>query len=52
MNQEQDPFDSKSQKSLSIQDIPNTFVASFIYELPFGKGKIAPQLPQSRCSLA
>lgn len=35
----QDPFDSKSQKSLSIQDIPNTFVTSFIYELPFGKDK-------------
>ncbi len=39
VNQEQDPFDSKSQKSLSIQDIPNTFVASFLYEFPFGKGK-------------
>ncbi len=37
--QEQDPFNSKSQKSLSIQDIPNTFVTSFLYELPFGKGK-------------
>ncbi len=35
----QDPFDSKSQKSLSIQDIPHTFVTSFLYELPFGKGK-------------
>ena len=37
--QEQDPFDSKSQKSLSIQDIPNTFVSSFLYELPFGENK-------------
>ncbi len=35
----QDPFNSKSQKALSIQDIPNTFVVSYIYELPFGKGK-------------
>ena len=35
----QDPFDSKSQKSLSIQDIPHTFVTSFIYELPFGKNQ-------------
>ncbi len=39
VNQEQDPFSSKSQKALSIQDIPNTFVGSFLYELPFGKGK-------------
>ena len=37
--QEQDPFNSKSQKSLSIQDIPHTFVTSFLYELPFGNGK-------------
>ena len=37
--QEQDPFDSKSQKALSIQDIPNTFVTSFLYEFPFGKDK-------------
>lgn len=35
----QDPFNSKSQKSLSIQDIPNMFVSSFLYELPFGKNK-------------
>jgi Carboxypeptidase regulatory-like domain len=27
------------EKSLSIQDIPHTFVVSYIYELPFGKGK-------------
>lgn len=39
VNQEQDPSNSKSQKSLSIQDIPNTFVVSYLYELPFGKGK-------------
>ena len=39
INQEQNPFDSKSQKALSIQDIPNTFVVSYIYELPFGKNK-------------
>ena len=39
IQQIQDPFDSKSQKSLSIQDIPNTFVSSFLAELPFGKGK-------------
>ncbi len=39
VNQEQNPFDSKSTKALSIQDIPNTFVLSYLYELPFGKGK-------------
>ncbi len=39
VNQEQNPFNSKSQKSLSAQDIPNTFVTSFIYEFPFGKNK-------------
>lgn len=39
VQQVQDPFDSKSQKSLSIQDIPHTFVTSFLAELPFGKGK-------------
>ncbi len=39
INQEQNPFDSKSQKALSIQDIPNTFVVSYLYELPFGQNK-------------
>ena len=39
ISQEQNPFDSKSQKARSIQDIPNTFVTSFIYEFPFGAGK-------------
>lgn len=39
VTQEQNPFDSKSQKALSIQDIPQTFVVSYLYELPFGKGK-------------
>ncbi len=39
VNQEQDPSDPKSTKALSIQDIPHTFVVSYIYELPFGKGK-------------
>ena len=37
--QEQDPANPKTTKALSIQDIPNTFVVSYIYELPFGKGK-------------
>ena len=39
VTQIQNPFDSKSQKSLSIQDIPNTFVVSYLYELPFGRDK-------------
>lgn len=39
VNQEQDPTNPKSIKALSIQDIPHTFVVSYIYELPFGKGK-------------
>ena len=39
INQEQNPFDPKSTKSLSIQDIPNTLVVSYVYELPFGQNK-------------
>ena len=39
VNQEQDPSNPKTTKALSIQDIPNTFVVSYIYELPFGKNK-------------
>ncbi len=39
INQEQNPSNPKSTKSLSIQDIPNTFVMSYLYELPFGLNK-------------
>ena len=35
----QNPFNLKGEKGLSIQDVPQNFVASFIYELPFGQGK-------------
>lgn len=35
----QNSFNLKQEKSYSIQDIPHTFVVSYIYELPFGKGK-------------
>jgi hypothetical protein len=35
----QNPFNLKSEKSLSYQDIPHTLVVSYIYELPVGKGK-------------
>ncbi|MDQ2777869.1 MAG: carboxypeptidase-like regulatory domain-containing protein [Acidobacteriota bacterium] len=35
----QNPFNLKGEKSLSNQDIPQNLVLSYIYELPFGKGK-------------
>lgn len=40
VNQEQDPFNHRNAKSLSIQDIPQTFVLSYIYELPFGRNRL------------
>ena len=39
VNQEQDPSNPKSIKALSIQDIPHTFVVSYIYQLPFGQNQ-------------
>ena len=35
----QNPYDHKAEKAVSNQDIPNNFVASYIYELPVGRGK-------------
>jgi hypothetical protein len=35
----QNIFDTRSEVTLSNQDITNNFVASYLYELPFGKGK-------------
>jgi hypothetical protein len=35
----QDPYNLYLEKSISSQDIPQNVTASFIYELPFGKGK-------------
>jgi Carboxypeptidase regulatory-like domain len=35
----QNSFNLKNEKSLSYQDIPHTFVMSYIYELPVGKGR-------------
>lgn len=35
----QDPYNLYLEKSISSQDIPQNFVGSFIYELPFGKGR-------------
>jgi hypothetical protein len=35
----QDPFNLKGEKSVSALDFPQIFVASYVYELPFGKNK-------------
>ena len=35
----QNPYNLKGEKSLSFQDIPQTFVLSYLYELPVGPGK-------------
>ncbi|MBZ5725306.1 MAG: carboxypeptidase-like regulatory domain-containing protein [Acidobacteriia bacterium] len=35
----QNPFDKNGEKAISNQDVPHTFVMSYIYELPVGKGK-------------
>ena len=35
----QNSYNLKGEKSLSYQDIPHTFVVSYIYELPVGKGR-------------
>jgi hypothetical protein len=35
----QNSYNLKNEKSLSYQDIPHTFVVSYVYELPVGKGK-------------
>lgn len=37
--QVQNPDNLHQEKAISIQDIPNTFVVSYLYELPFGHGK-------------
>ncbi len=37
--QDQNVFDHRQEKSISLQNIPNTFVASYLYELPVGKGR-------------
>ncbi|HEY6448068.1 MAG TPA: carboxypeptidase-like regulatory domain-containing protein [Acidobacteriaceae bacterium] len=37
--QVQDPANLHMEKAISVQDVPQTFVASYVYELPFGKGK-------------
>jgi hypothetical protein len=35
----QDPENLRGEKAVSSEDIPNTFVVTYIYELPVGKGK-------------
>ncbi|MGA2809790.1 MAG: TonB-dependent receptor [Candidatus Acidiferrum sp.] len=35
----QEPLNHKDDKSISTQDIPNTFVLSYLYQLPVGPGK-------------
>jgi hypothetical protein len=35
----QNPYNLKSEKALSFQDVPQNFVVSYLYELPVGKGK-------------
>lgn len=42
-----DPYNRKLEWSLSSMDVAQRFVASFVYELPFGKGKaLFNQLPR------
>ena len=35
----QNPYNLKAERALSIGDVPSNFVASYLYELPIGKGK-------------
>lgn len=35
----QDPTNMRAEKSISQQDLPQEFVASYLYDLPVGKGK-------------
>jgi len=37
--QVQNPADLRQEKAISIQDVPHTFVVSYVYELPFGRNK-------------
>ncbi len=35
----QNSYNAKAEKSLSYLDIPQSFLISYVYELPVGKGK-------------
>ncbi len=35
----QNPFNLRAEKAVSYQDVPHTFVLSYVYELPVGPGK-------------
>lgn len=37
--QDQDIYDHRLEKAVSVQNVPNTFVINYIYALPFGKGQ-------------
>ncbi len=39
LGQDQNVYDHRLEKSISIQNIPVSFVTSYLYELPFGKGR-------------
>jgi hypothetical protein len=35
----QNPYDDKGEKAISNQDLPHVLVISYLYQLPFGKGR-------------
>jgi hypothetical protein len=39
LQQDQNIFNHRLEKSVSISNIPHTFVLSYLYELPFGRGR-------------
>ena len=39
VSQVQNPFNLHMEKAISAQDLPQTLVLSWLYDLPFGKGK-------------
>lgn len=39
LQQDQNVYDHRLEKSVSISNIPHTFVVSYLYELPFGRGR-------------
>lgn len=42
----QNPFDRANEKAIGNQDVPHTFVVSYIYEIPVGRGrKFASRVP-------